>query len=70
MERDGRQAVPRAPGAFIARAERDGPTECVLRTAITSSQIIATGVLNLVRSTLITALAGARDVGAEMGWRP
>ena len=30
-------------------------------------EIVSVGVVNLVRSTLVTALAGARDVGAELG---
>src|SRR5262249_6722580 len=34
--------------------------------AITSAEIIATGVLNLVRNTLVTTLSGARDVGGEV----
>src|SRR5262247_2030193 len=33
----------------------------------TSTQVNATGVVNLVRHTVVTALDGARDVGAEVG---
>jgi hypothetical protein len=33
---------------------------------ITSAEIIATGVANLVKNTLVTALSGAREVGSEV----
>lgn len=35
--------------------------------AITLGEIVSVGVLNLVRTTLVTAVGGARDVGAELG---
>jgi len=38
-----------------------------VQQAITISEIVSVGVLNLVRSTLVTALSGARDVGGELG---
>jgi hypothetical protein len=38
-----------------------------VETAISSGQVLSVGVLDLVRTTLVTALAGARDVGAELG---
>ena len=34
--------------------------------AINGAEIIATGVVNLVRNTLVTTLSGARDVGGEV----
>jgi len=37
------------------------------RPASGRSESVATGVADLVRSTVMTALAGARDVGAEIG---
>jgi hypothetical protein len=39
----------------------------VVREAITVGEIFSVGVLNLVRHTLVTAVAGARDVGGEIG---
>lgn len=38
-----------------------------IQRAINSGEIIAVGVLNLVKRTIVTALAGAQDVGAELG---
>jgi hypothetical protein len=35
--------------------------------AINAGEIVAVGVLHLVRNTLVTALAGVQDVGAELG---
>src|SRR5262249_41229455 len=49
------------------RATDSGPAQRAIRGAITASEIIWVGVLNLVRTTLVTALSGARDVGGEAG---
>ena len=38
-----------------------------VQNAMSIGEIVSVGVVNLVRSTLVTALAGARDVGAELG---
>ena len=38
-----------------------------IQSAINSGEIIAVGVLHLVRTTIVTALAGVQDVGAEIG---
>jgi hypothetical protein len=52
----------RRPGA----GDSDRVTR-VVREAITVGEIFSVGVLNLVRHTLVTAVAGARDVGGEIG---
>src|SRR5262249_54403614 len=70
------EEVAMATRKSAARAEaetrRDHPGESqrvsrVVREAITVGEIVSVGVVNLVRNTLVTALAGARDVGAEVG---
>src|SRR5262245_39635994 len=57
-------------GGMPARIEHDFGTpsrvEAVIQTAISSGEIVSIGVLNLVRSTLVAVLSGAREVGAEI----
>jgi hypothetical protein len=55
-----------------ARAERTRAVspdriETAISRAISSAEIIATGVANLVKDTLVTALSGVRDVRGEAG---
>lgn|SRR5918996_527031 len=38
-----------------------------LETALSRGEAISVGVVNLLRSTLVTALVGAQDVGREVG---
>jgi hypothetical protein len=38
-----------------------------VQQAISIGEVVSVGVLNLVRSTLVTAVAGARDVSGELG---
>ena len=49
------------------RRQGPQPGPRAVQSAITSSEIIAVGVLNLVRTTIVTALSGVQDVGAEIG---
>ncbi len=56
-------ALPSRPRARFRRAASSASSE----TAISSGQVLSVGVLDLVRTTLVTAVAGARDVGAELG---
>lgn len=46
--------------------DADGIQRAV-QAAISSGEIVSVGVLNLVKNTLVVALAGARDVGGEIG---
>jgi phosphoserine phosphatase len=62
----GRRTTGPARGPRAARridAERSGRRP---RSRITSTEIVAVGVLNLVKSTIVTAVAGAQDVGAAL----
>ena len=52
--------------AALTRGQDDGATG-LLRSAISSGEIIAAGVVAIVRKTLVTALSGTRDVAAEIG---
>ena len=61
MARKAKARTERAQGMSPAR--RVGASS---RT-ITSAEIIATGVVNLVKNTLVTTLSGVRDVGSEVG---
>ena len=63
-----RKAAARAE--VEAHERTAGDRQRVARTvqnAMSVGEIVSVGVVNLVRSTLVTALAGARDVGAELG---
>ena len=68
-----RQAIPMRPqrsqnGAARPAARVDaGGVQRAIYTAISSGELVSVGILNLVRNTLVTALAGARDVGSEVG---
>jgi hypothetical protein len=61
--RQGTKRVARAAPAHrnANRMERG------VRTTITAGEIITTGVVNLVRTTLVSSVAGVRDVGGEIG---
>jgi hypothetical protein len=54
-------------GAPAVHGNNAGNVQRAIYSAISSGEVLSVGVLNLVRSTLVTALAGARDVGAEAG---
>ena len=63
-----RKAAARAEVAAHERAAGDRQRVArAVQNAISIGEIVSVGVVNLVRSTLVTALAGARDVGAELG---
>jgi len=57
---------PTPPGRDGRSAEL-GAVQRAIAGAFSSGEIISVGVLNLVTSTLITALQGVKDVGAEVG---
>jgi len=59
-----RKATTRAKAGRPAEGDQVGRA---IQQAINSAEIIATGVVNLVRDTLVIALSGVRDVGAEIG---
>src|SRR5262249_34234595 len=44
-----------------------GPVSWAVHEVVTAGGILSVGVLNLVRDTLVTAVAGARDVAGEVG---
>src|SRR6266850_2172761 len=50
-----------------ARGRDQQQVQRAIQSAIDSGEIIAVGVLHLVRTTIVTALAGVQDVGAEIG---
>src|SRR4030095_4501002 len=54
----GRVSPSRRTATRVARA---------IQSAINSGEIVAVGVLHLVRDTVVTVLAGAQNVGAELG---
>jgi hypothetical protein len=63
-----RKVAARAEVEAHERAGGDRPrVGRAVQNAMSIGEIVSVGVVNLVRSTLITALAGARDVGAELG---
>jgi len=49
------------------RAIRPGGVQRFVEATISSGRVLSVGVLDLVRSTLVAAAAGVRDVGAELG---
>src|SRR5262249_52844032 len=49
------------------RAIRPGGVQRFVEATISSGRVLSVGVLDLVRSTLVAAAAGAHDVGAELG---
>ena len=49
-----------------ARAVSPDQINGAIDRAIGSAEIIATGVVNLVKNTLVTTLSGVRDVGGEV----
>src|ERR1043166_8713560 len=53
-----------ANGTRPAESQR---VQRAIQDAINVGEIISVGVLHLVRNTLVTALAGVQDVGAEIG---
>ncbi|PYO17256.1 MAG: hypothetical protein DMD85_24075, partial [Candidatus Rokuibacteriota bacterium] len=55
-------AVADAP---VLHGNNAGNVQRAIYSAISGGEVLSVGVLNLVRTTLVTALAGARDVGAE-----
>src|SRR3989442_7388166 len=58
----------RRPKAAVARRAEDAKgVQRTIEDAINSGEIIAVGVLNLVKNTLLTALVGVQDVGAALG---
>src|SRR5256884_1447712 len=58
----------RRPKASVARRAQDAQrVQRTIEDAINSGEIIAVGVLNLVKNTLLTALVGVQDVGAALG---
>jgi hypothetical protein len=54
-------------GARLGARVDPGGVQRAIYTAISSGELVSVGILNLVRTTLVTALAGARDVGSEVG---
>jgi hypothetical protein len=60
-------AGKRTTGGGEPRAVDAGRLQRGIREVITSGEIISVGVVNLVRNTLVTALAGVQDVGRELG---
>jgi len=70
-----RSAVQNGDGDTAARARTTGTrasvsagaVERAIAAALNGGETLSVGVLNLVRNTLVTALAGARDVGGEIG---
>jgi len=65
-----REAGPkrRQPKASAARRAQDAQrVQRTIEDAINSGEIIAVGVLNLVKNTILTALVGVQDVGAALG---
>src|SRR5262245_57624992 len=71
-----RQTKARRASARRPRADRStsrvraGDSQRVQRAiqeTINAGEIVAVGVLHVVRNTLVTALGGVRDVGAEIG---
>jgi hypothetical protein len=59
-----RRRTPATPVRDDSASDR---TQRAIQRTMNSSEVIAVGILNLVRSTLVTALAGVKDVGAELG---
>ena len=58
----------RQPKASAARRAQDAQrVQRTIEDAIGSGEIIAVGVLNLVKNTILTALVGVQDVGAALG---
>ena len=58
----------RQPKASAARRAQDAQrVQRTIEDAINSGEIIAVGVLNLVKNTILTALVGVQDVGAALG---
>src|SRR5947207_10955891 len=58
----------RQPKASAARRAQDAQrVQRTVEDAIDSGEIIAVGVLNLVKNTILTALVGVQDVGAALG---
>src|SRR6267378_3326491 len=58
----------RQPKASAARRTQDAQrVQRTIEDAINSGEIIAVGVLNLVKNTILTALVGVQDVGAALG---
>ena len=49
------------------RATSPDRIDAAINRAISSAEIIATGVANLVKNTLVTTLSGVRDVRGEVG---
>src|SRR5262245_54296638 len=62
-----KKSVRRTQSSESAPAVRPSSVERFVESAIGSGLVLSVGVIDLVRSTLVTALAGARDVGAEVG---
>src|SRR5882672_6832354 len=61
-------AKRRRPKASVARRAQDAQrVQRTIEDAINSGEIIAVGVLNLVKNTILTALVGVQDVGAALG---
>src|SRR4029453_17039953 len=54
-------------GRVSAARPTDTRVERAIQGAINSGEIVAVGVLHLVRDTVVTVLAGAQNVGAEIG---
>src|SRR5256885_5542645 len=58
----------RQPKASAARRAQDAQrVQRTIEDTIDSGEIIAVGVLNLVKNTILTALVGVQDVGAALG---
>src|SRR5882672_7137156 len=58
----------RRPKASVAPvALKNKRVQRTIEDAINSGEIIAVGVLNLVKNTILTALVGVQDVGAALG---
>ena len=57
----------RTNGRPSAARRADPRDERAIQNAISGGEIVAVGVLHLVRDTVVTVLAGAQNVGAEIG---
>ena len=65
--RDESSPAPPNGHPRAARGTDQQQIQRAIQSAINSGEIVAVGVLHLVRTTIVTALAGVQDVGAEVG---
>jgi hypothetical protein len=65
--RPKRRTPSNGHGNGNATRRTDPRIQRAIESAISGGEIVAVGVLHLVRDTIVTALAGVGDVGAEIG---